>query len=336
MENKTTPMEQQLVAGIARMMLDLSQRYNFAHVEYPKRRYSEGTDGAAGESLATMVILELKQCRTLPLKHIEKPIGKWRDVYSRFFHSIEFRQAAKLYGYTWAVEEERRQGRDHGDQWLVHTMNYLLNEVMSPIGLSNDLSEIWIHGRYLRVGSINDIDDLKDIYRRLPQFVGLLDYMDRDTLRALFDRLPSRLVSPTWYKKQELTEESVEDGFSLYQAITERYPTLQQPHVIGDLGGPVKSVTVMELDRGPSHRCLIAIPSFGGTDGSDLYIATIGQQFSGSGMLVGDPDGDPRAQVVYAIYKALGRAIEEETGDNVDIDVLIEELDEEWIDSEEV
>ncbi|MCL6452159.1 MAG: hypothetical protein K6T78_00875 [Alicyclobacillus sp.] len=335
MENKATPMEQQLVEGIARIMLSLSQRYNFAHVEYPKRRYSEGTDGAAGESLATMVILELKQCRTSSLKHIEKPISKWRDVYSRFFHSSEFRQAAKLYGYTWAVEEERRQGRYQGEQWLMHSMNYLLNEVMSPIGLLNDLSEIWIHGRYLRVGSINDVEDLKDIYRRLPQFVGLLDYMDIDILATLCDLLPSRLVSPTWYKNQEFNGESIEDDFSLYQLITERYPTLEHPHVIDNLGGPVKSVTVMEFDRGPSHRCLTAIPSFAGTNGSEVYIATIGQRFSGSGMLVGDPDGDPGAQVVYAIFKALGRAIEEETGDNVDIDVLIEELVED-IDFEDV
>jgi hypothetical protein len=39
--------------------------------------------------------------------------------------------------------------------------------------------------------------------------------------------------------------------------------------------------------------------------------------------------------VVYAVYKALGQAIEEETGDGVDIDALIEELVE-GIDSEEV
>ncbi|MCL6455135.1 MAG: hypothetical protein K6T78_16140 [Alicyclobacillus sp.] len=334
MESMMVQIEQRQVTGIARIMLAISQRYNLAHVEYPKKRYSEGTDGAAGESLAAMVMLELKQCRTSSLERIEKPIGKWRDVYSRFFHSSEFRQAAKSFGYTWAIEEERRRGRVYGEQWLVHTMNYLLNEVMSPIAPSNDLSEIWIHGRYLSLGAINDVGDLIDIHRRLPQFLGLFDYLDANTLATLCNLLPSRLVSPTWYSNQEFDEESVEDGFSLYQAITERYPTLQQTHVINDLGGPVKTVTVMEVDAGPSHRCLMAIPSFEGTDGSDVYIATIGQRFSGSGMLVGDPDGDPGAEVVYAVYKALGQAIEEETGDNVDIDALIEELAE-GVDSEE-
>ncbi|MCL6442110.1 MAG: hypothetical protein K6T83_01370 [Alicyclobacillus sp.] len=336
MESMMPQIEQRLVTGIARMMLDISQRYNLSHVEYPKKRYSEGTDGAAGESLAAMVLLELKQCRRSSLERIEKPIGKWRDVYSRFFHSSEFRRAAKLYGYTWAIEEEQRQGRDYGYQWLVHTMNYLLNEVMSPIGLSDDLSGIWIHGRNLSLGAINDVDDLTDIHRRLPQFVGLFDYMDTDTLATLCDRLPSRLVSPTWYKNQEFNGDSVEDAFSLYRAITERYQTLQQTHVIDDLGGPVKTVTVMELDRGPSHRCLMAIPSFEGINGSDVYIATFCRRFSGSGMLVGNPDGDPGAEVVYAVYKALGQAIEEETGDGVDIDALIEKLDEEWMDFEEL
>src|SRR5579875_1282549 len=217
MESMMPQIEQRLVTGIARMMLDISQRYNLSYVEYPKKRYSEGTDGAAGEDLAAMVLLELKQCRRSSIELIEKPIGKWRDVYARFFHSSEFRRAAKLYGCTWAMEEEQRQGRDYGDQWLVHTMNYLLNEVMSPIGLSDDLSGIWIHGRNLSLGAINDVDDLTDIHRRLPQFVGLFDYMDTDTLATLCDRLPSRLVSPTWYKNQEFNGDSVEDAFPLYQ-----------------------------------------------------------------------------------------------------------------------
>jgi len=339
MENTTASMEQKLIEGAARIMSELAQRYDFVNANLPPRVHEPGTDEAAGELMADMVILELKQCRTFPLKHTEHSLKQIRTRFLRYFYSSGFRQAAKLQGQTWAILEARREERDDEYPWLMYTLEYLLNGLMSLVGMENDLSTVIVHGRYLNFSAASDIKSLEAFHRRLPQFVGLFDYMDVGTLETISSLIPGTLVAPDWYDEQEFGDDSVDDDLALYRAISNRYPVLQRPHVIRCPEGPVKSITVMEFHE--SHwaqsqsRCLIAVPTFEGTDGSDVYFAILGRPFSRSSMLVSDEVSDPGAQIVYAVYKALGQAIEEEKGEAVDIDALLEELEEE-IESEEV
>lgn len=332
MENTNTIVEQKLLKGMARIMSDLAERYDFAHADHPRRIHEQGTDEGAGELMTGMVILELQQCRTFPLEHIERSLKQIRTSFSRYFHSSEFRRSVKLYGQLWSILEERRQDRDGEYPWLMHTVDYLLNQLMSLAGIENDLSRVNIHGQILNISSWRDSGALEQFHRRLPQFVGLLDYLEANTLESVLNLFPRTLIAPDWYDNSEFDGESVDDDMALYEAISKAFPVLQRPHVIRSLEGPIKSITVLELTESEnglnSVRCLIAVPTFEGTDGSDIYLATLGRGFSGSGLLVGNHIPDPGAQVLYAVYKALGQAIEDETGDTVDIDALLARLDE--------
>lgn len=330
MENLISKAEQRIIGATANLMKHLARVYNFSHVDQAWKPVGEDRVWALGANLVGMMVLELKQCRNFPVEHIQATVGQLRRAYSRYFVSQDFRQAAKLYGRLWAIEVAKRFGYESLERKsvLFNEIEYLLNELMSPIGVEG--------GTPMFADPDIDEDTLLNVYRRLPHFVGMSDYLDIKTDTSISRLLSGTLVSPRWYD-----QDSYGDGFdgdmamSLYTRIADQVEPLKRPYTIELNDGLVNRITVSEY-TGLSiadlpFRCLVAVTTHHGAEGNDFYIALLSDSFSDSGLLVGSTVDFVGEEVVYKVYQAYTKAIEEETGNLMDMDAMVSELEDEEV-----
>lgn len=134
MEKVMFKAEQQLLEKTAKWMSYLQHRYDFSLTTYPQRTKDKGSVGAAGENMASMMILELKQCTTFPLEHLQLSINQIRKTYASYLNLGEFRQAMKVHAQSWSLLEAKRRNFDgERTEWLVSSINVLTNLILSPI-----------------------------------------------------------------------------------------------------------------------------------------------------------------------------------------------------------
>jgi hypothetical protein len=341
--------KQNILEQTAERMSHLHQYYDFSLTTLPPKTHSEGCTAADfGEDLARMMILELKNCGRYSVKQIQLSTERIRTTYASYLVSREFRKAMKGKVLEWSLLEAERKSfnREH-TEWLVRDLDTLANLYLSPVGIA-DADNNLIFGGYpypLKFATLGnsepDEKEFAKFHQRLPQFEGILDWVDEDTARSIVEMLPEVVVSPCWYDQEDIEGcESTDNVDRLHEALCDEYPALEEKHTITVDDGFCKSITVAEFEGQASpdspYRLLVATMSYEGTAGGDVYLALKTPYLCRTVLLVSpELEYETGPCVIGHIYRAFAEAIWRETGESIDIDDLLEEL-EDTSDAEEV
>lgn len=279
--------KQSISEQTAKLMSHLQQYYDFSLTTLPPKSHSDGGTAADyGEDLARMMIIELKNCAMYSLEQIQLSTERIRSTYANYLASGEFRKAMKGKALEWSLlEAERRSFNREHTEWLVRHVDTLVNLYLSPVGIADADNHLIVGGysypmKFATLGNSGpDEQQFAGFYKCLPQFTGILDWVDEDTARSIVEMLPEALVSPCWYYQEDIEGcESTDNVDRLHEALCDEYPALEEKHAITVDDGFCKSITVKEFEglAAPhsSYRLLMATLSYEGTVGGDVYLGT--------------------------------------------------------------
>lgn len=172
-------------------------------------------------------------------------------------------------------------------------------------------------------------------FNELPHFIGILDLVDEATAQRIVEMMPQAIASPDWYNKVfQKGSESIDNLFELHQTLCNRYPLLGEQHTIQIDDGFCRAVTVAEFEGqftpDNSYRLMVATISYDGTVGEDVYLAINMPYLCRTVLLVSEEISfESGPGVVGYVYRAYAEALSDETGEWIDIDDILEELEEE-------
>ncbi|WP_233096063.1 hypothetical protein [Alicyclobacillus sp. SO9] len=334
MEDVISTAELQLVERTANFMQFVLSMHDFSEADQEPNVHEKGSVGRQGENFARAVEMELKQCPT-SLTHLQSFIEQVRTTYLRLFTNTEFRKAAKVHVHVWIILEGRRGDLEEQLQAaLEYSIERLLSDLMSPVGVEGGTPSF-------EDAPIDD-DKLLDFYRRLPGFVGISDHLDTETDVSISNLLSRPLISPNWYQRQDVSSyDDFVDEFmasDLYERISDRNLALSRTHWISMKEGFVQTIGIMEYQSNSAFtpfRCLVADITYRGAEGHDFYISLKSPIFSEAKMLVGSPDDPVVELITYKVFLAYAQALQNETGDSVDIETFVSEIEKEQDEEED-
>lgn len=347
MEYSTTTAEQELALETAKMMLYMQQCYDFTLTTRPSKMIHASIAGAAGENIAGMLLVGLKQCTKQSLEQIQVATDNLRRRRRNFFTSREFRQACKLYLHEWGqLESSKRYLGQSDTSVLMLNVNRLSDLILSPLGAVSLEDTFNVYGRTYPVHTATfsgaNLEDrhISHFYRQLSYFTGILDWLDETSAHHAVEMIPRIIVPPNWYYQGDVSPSwSVDNHVELHEELCERYTPLSELHNIQINDGFCQSIQIAEFEGkfgAIPYRLMVGSIQFQEINGWDVYLALQTPYFCRTQLLVSQEAADGIGPcVIRQVYHAYAQALKEETGEQIDIDDLIEEL-EEAVDSHEL